>query len=346
MYTDKTLKIGVFPGRDVSSNPVVGLLSTAMQDWGVSVEDWRPDGTNAHLDVLMLHWLENLWLPDSPLAPRQELRFRRAQVLERLKNAKNQGTAVIWVAHNAVPHQWVGAYDDWVEQSRPFFELIDAVVYFNEATRLLPTMGHVMSLPFTVVRHPRYLLEGISNSDCATVLNSPCTPRRAMFLDAARPSKQSEPAILACIEAGIQTIVVAPKGGALLMKNLSRHQDFHSLVDYHSAAIPSQSLPQWFGPETAVILNQENQTNSGVALYALSYGSTVIAPACSFALELFDQFGDEWIRIFDPPITPEILKELMQKPVPQRPPCLDFNEPPHVAAMILQFIEFGLKPKA
>ena len=55
--------------------------------------------------------------------------------------------------------------------------------------------------------------------------------------------------------------------------------------------------------------------HSGSIVHALSAERPVLTPATPFSIALRGQVGAEWMRLYDGPLTPELLQAAMQPPV-------------------------------
>ncbi|MDR2381673.1 MAG: glycosyltransferase [Bifidobacteriaceae bacterium] len=74
-----------------------------------------------------------------------------------------------------------------------------------------------------------------------------------------------------------------------------------------------------------VVLPFRSITNSGSLLTALAGGSPVLVPNSRLAVESLDEFGGEWVRVYQPPLTSDELRDALAwagTPRPERPAAM------------------------
>jgi glycosyltransferase involved in cell wall biosynthesis len=287
------------------SNSFVRQFSQAVAAQGYAVRDfdWGKLG-QAGRSVAIIHWPFEL-LGGGGIAGVPRLLKRHLD----LAAARRAGMKVIWVAHNAKPH-------DGSRVSRElmawFLRSIDGIFYLSEISReiiaaeyrLPARLAHVVSV------HGHYL----------DVMDTPLKPAdpvgpevRLGYFGQIRPYKNLD--VLAQAVADL-----AGEGVALTISGRRSHAGLAETLEAAARAapnlrlhLPPQPLPDAELEATvdaahAIVLPYRDILNSGAALFALSRARPVMAPRLGSLIELQDQVGPDWVWLYDGELTPEVLR--------------------------------------
>jgi beta-1,4-mannosyltransferase len=312
-------------------NPYADILRDALRDGGFD----RPGRSRKTPRVALLHWTENIWLDSTSrgwLGVRNSI-IRRGLPLF-LKMLRARGYKVIWFAHNATPHDWQGSAEEWFRRSHAFYENIDAVVHLTNASSHMPVFERFHHLPRTVVRHPHYDLVAP-----AVHAGKAGPVRRLLMLGgASEPRKNAY--------AAVQEIRNIPNLRTVVTGDLDSEVAYgiRSLpnVELIPGILDESALFALFDGSTAVLLNQPNQLNSGCMFLGLSRGAPVICPDTPSNREVRSLVGPEWIRLFEAPLSGELLAELIKEPVPADLPDLSPFSPDLVGKAFRDWVDADL----
>lgn len=311
-------------------NPYVSILRFALENANFEFDGiWPVRGLPR---VILLHWQESHWVGnvESVRVQTSDLIIRNC-LLNTLRTLRARGCVVVWFAHNAMPHDWLGSIDEWIHCSRKFFEQIDAVVHLTDASMSVPEFDHLLGIPRTVIRHPHYaLVDRVIHARQAGEI------QRVIMLGAASQPRKNAYAAAAAIQdvPNLRAVITGD-----LNSDYARGFAFYPKVDLLDGILGERSLFSLFDGGTAVLLNQVNQLNSGVTFLGLSRGAPVICPDTPTNREIRSMVGPEWIRLFEHPLTSEQLRELTCEPINSELPDLSPFDPDSLGRSFREWFE-------
>lgn len=84
-------------------------------------------------------------------------------------------------------------------------------------------------------------------------------------------------------------------------------------VEVRLEYLSNSALRDQIADASAIVLPYTRMTNSGALLLALSLNRPVLVPAVDVAVELQDEYGREWVLMYEPPLTASKLHGLIQE---------------------------------
>lgn len=299
------LRVIAHPARkNKHNNPYNALLYNSMpQD--VVVTEFEAE-TDASLtgDILHIHW------PDLHLRSKNPIKLflRSRQLIQNIMKFKNQGGKVIWTAHNDRPHKF--HYRTLVLYLwQKIISKFDGIIFMSRVSRdeILQHYPSLSDTPYAIIPHGHYRNHYPESTQRPSVKASSNSTQLLLF-GKMRPHRGVEQLIDVHIDAQIQDIDLTIAGSIKKgYKNLLKSTDKLSTpgVRWRLEHIPDSDIAQLILSAQALILPYVKILNSGTAILALSYNRPVIAPATGSFIELNEQFGDNWIHLYQPPLSAE-----------------------------------------
>ncbi|MBF4572938.1 GDP-mannose--glycolipid 4-beta-D-mannosyltransferase [Herbiconiux sp. VKM Ac-1786] len=276
------------PPPTESTNPYIPLLAHAVRGELVEVSyfSWR-SAFLRRVDVLHVHWPELLVRRPSALKSALRSLAGLALLLKlRLTSAK-----IVWTVHNLRPHESGPVLERLF--LRWFYRSVDHRIYINDSAE---NVGG----PSTTILHGNYSGWYRPAPDGGTSARS-----GLLFFGLVRPYK------------GIESLLAAYGGltgntPALTIAGKPNSGEYRSLITARASELPGltlrlghQSDDELSGLVHAaevVVLPYTQMYNSGALILALSLGAHVLAPRTPANQAMLEEFGDEWITLFDGPL--------------------------------------------
>lgn len=229
-------------------------------------------------DTRIAHWhfFDELTQRPSPLATAA----RTLAFIGLLRAMRARGAGLIWTAHNIEPHElrharWATrAYEAICDQSH-------AIIAHSAAAAELLRARYAVRGPIAVIPHGSYVgLHGPRRDRRASraELGIAGAGFIALALGTLRPYK------------GLELLLEAWRGstGRLIIAGQAKDQEYAAMLAARAAAtpgaefrpgfIPDEALSAWLAAADVVVLPYRKLLTSGVLLWALSYGTPVVAP--------------------------------------------------------------------
>ncbi|MEX0331040.1 MAG: glycosyltransferase [Puniceicoccaceae bacterium] len=254
---------------------------------------------------LHLHWPDGFVFHPSLL----KSTFRAVLLLSIVTVYRLLGTRIVWTIHNLRSHEnYHQNLEDWFWKH--FFSRLDGWISLSSASAsqaaAIPILG---KLPNTVIVHgfhPR-------PEDCHDQqAKEERTGKSLICFGKIRRYKE----IPHLLEVYSQ---LDPPRCELTVAGQCDDPELSRIVEGLAATLPEvrliqryvskQELDGLLNSSSGVVIPYAGSLNSGVVFHALSYGKRVLAPATPTFLELRDDFGSNWLTLFEPPLTKEALEE-------------------------------------
>ncbi len=259
-------------------------------------------------DVVIFHW------PDEFFA-RQPLhaRWKVALKLFLLRLARLlRGVRLIWVAHNAQPHD----AESSARSARPFLRALDGIVHLSQHS------CEVVRAQYEP--NPRTLelvtVHGHYRDDATTrpqPFVAPDREVRLVYFGQIRPYKGVED-LVSCAaklaDAGVRLQVVGvvqDEPTAERVKEMARLAP-HIQLDLRPEPLSDVELEAAVDAAHAVVLPYRRILNSGAALYAVSRNRPLLAPRQGSLPELQIALGKQWVHLYDEDLTGEVLRTFVE----------------------------------
>lgn len=319
-----TINVLAWPAKkNKRNNPYNALLYGAMPDF-INVTEYSANiFPKQHWDIFHLHW------PDLRLRYRNPFKILIGvhRLLRQMRQVQHAGGKVVWTAHNLCPHKVVyprlAAYC-W----NKITARLDAVIYLNEAGRdkvqqAYPVLRDKIS---AIIPHGHYrgYYEGATEEKCDHQ-DSICY---LLYFGKVRPHKGIEELVASfCqLQGACYKLLVAGNPDKSFRRVLSVPGVSSAPgVEWRLQHFEDHEIVPLFNQTEAVILPYRDILNSGSAILALSLNRPVIAPEIGTLSELRKQFGDNWVYLYEAPLTPAKLKAALAWLKQRRPEELDIS---------------------
>lgn len=304
------LSVVIYPSVKNERNPYLSILAEGLEATGCAVRSWTWLPFQNAPDVVILNWLEHIWMPGGSFFETVKRFVQRRYFLLRISLYRWRGTQVLFVLHNTVPHLWSGTQAHWNRRCTKLWTVVDGVVHMTEASQRDLRFDALKQKPSTVIPHPHYAL--VEQSNHAAKAERIC---RLVFVGGLETRKNALQAVREALTLeGFEVFVSGPGDVVPFQDILER--DTAAELHLHLDALSDDDLYELFDEPAAIVLNQREALNSGMVFLALSRGAPVICPATSVNIELRKEFGSQWIRVFEGEISAATLRILASEPVP------------------------------
>lgn len=319
-----------------TGNPYTGLLYEAVQNLGVSVEDFSGGrALEGGHDLWHLHWPDDFL---SYASPWTALAYVAAELLL-MAQARARGVRIVWTIHDLGPHE---SPHPWLERLfwPLFLPMIDGYITLSEhardaARRRFPSL---CAVPGRVVPHghyrPAYPVPP-PKTQARDEWGLPADAPVPVYVGRIRPYKNVERLVAAFhrLESEAARLVVAGNPSSNMLADRVRTvAAADPRVQLALRFLPEEEMASVVSAADLVVLPYDDILHSGTALLALSFNRPVLVPAEGAMGELQDQVGSEWVYTFDGPLRPETLSEALHAAKSDqraaRAPLEDLSWPP------------------
>ncbi|MGE3745660.1 MAG: hypothetical protein AB7G25_08150, partial [Sphingomonadaceae bacterium] len=279
---------------DDPSNSFVRLFSGAVAQQGYQIRDFDWRGiAGSGVDAAILHWPYELLGLGGVKGIGRYLDFYR-----KMAAARKAGTKIIWVAHNARPHD-----GGWMSSllMRRFIASIDGILHLSHHSREL--VDALYAPPSRIAQaetvHGHYLDVMETPAHAASDLGQGV---RLAYFGQVRRYKNVE--LLAGVVAGLPEV-------SLVVAGRRSHVDVAASIeavaasapnitlDMRSEPLPDADIERCVDEAHGIVLPYRAILNSGAAIFALSRGRPVLAPRTGSLPELQQMIGEDWVQLYD-----------------------------------------------
>ena len=286
-------------------NSFVRLFSDAIGRKGYQIRDFGwSDIEDAGADAAILHWPYELLGLGGLRGIGRYLGFRR-----KLIRARARGTRIIWVAHNAKPHDggWISAM-----LMQRFIGMIDGILHLSHHSRTL--VDRLYAPPARIVQvetvHGHYL----------DVMETPAQPATAIG-DRVKLGYFGQIRRYKNVEQLARIVATRPSEMTLGISGRRSHADVadqieriaadasNILLDIRAAPLSDADIERAVDAADGIVLPYQAILNSGAAIFALSRGRPVLAPRTGSLPELQEIVGADWLQLYDGAIDARIVSD-------------------------------------
>lgn len=289
-----------------ATNAFVGAFSDALRREGFQVVPFAWDGLASRPPhVAILHWpyeltglggLSRVWLV--------------IQLYAIIALARGRGMQLVWVAHNAEPHE-SGRASKFL--MRRFIRNLDGIIHLSEYSRaLIHKLYRVPpEITETVTVHGHY------GASMATPPTAPHPPGKRMslaYFGQVRRYKNLEAlasgaATLA--DEGIDLAITGRKGDSGLVAEIEAiaARAGNIFLDLRDDVLSDTEIEAAIDAADGIVLPYRAILNSGAALLALSRGRPILVPRMGSLPELQAAVGHDWVRLCDGEIDGDALRD-------------------------------------
>lgn len=285
------------PAPSTASNPYTTMLARHIaSDADVSFLSWGR-ALSSHQDVFHVHWPEAMVRHPRPVR-------HLARVLAGftyLLKARVTRTKIVQTVHNRNPHEAGGVLE------RLFLRVLDRQI----AVRIyLTDDGSALVPPSLVIPHGDYREWEPYHVPHPTLKSG------VLFFGAIRRYKGLEAAIAAfrADPTFDQRLDIA--GG---VSDSKYQQEIFQLIGgdarirFQPGRLSDADLAHRVRGASVVVLPYKDFYNSGAVLLALSLGTHVLLPRNPVTMQLQAEFGDEWVSLFDEPLSASDIRIAVQR---------------------------------
>jgi beta-1,4-mannosyltransferase len=286
-------------------NSFVRLFSDAIAQQGYPIRDFDWNGIEtAGAHAAILHWPYEVLGLGGLRGIGRYVEFRR-----KLIRARARGTRIIWVAHNAQPHDggWVSGL-----LMRRFIGMIDGIIHLSHHSREL--VDQLYAPPARIVQaetvHGHYL-------DVLETPVQPATPVGAQvrlgYFGQIRRYKNVE--LLARLVSAMPAEVMLGISGRRSHEDVAAQIERiaadapNILLDIRREPLPDADMERAVDAADGIVLPYQAILNSGAAIFALSRGRPVLAPRTGSLPELQQLVGADWLQLYDGEIDARALRD-------------------------------------
>lgn len=317
-----------FANRD--RNPYNWLLYSALRARGVDVQEFdvaaaNPRAAGSAETVLHVHW------PEGNLNHRRWLRAASRSVgyLLAFRRARRNGARLVWTVHNLGSHERRYRRTEamfW----RAFLPLVDGWVALSKDARVaaIGRWPELAAKPSAVIPIGTYAGAHPDDVDMRTArqrLGLGDAARVLVFVGRVKAYK-GVPGLVSefrQVDDGRARLVIA---GRIENDDLRAEIELASRGDdrvvVHDGVIPDDELQLFLRAADCVVAPFVDILNSSSVLLALAYDAPVLAPRIGSLPELQAEVGEEWLRLYDPPLTADHLYRALDAARPTQPPDL------------------------
>jgi beta-1,4-mannosyltransferase len=329
-------------------NPYIPLLYRSVQAVGdVSVINLhRRNLMTQPWDILHVHW------PD--LAIRTDTRWwaarDRTAFLALILAARARGTKLVWTAHNLMPHDSDGSPSAQRFMAR-FIDQVDHVIALSQSSveDLRQAYPHLGDVPVSVIPHGHYrdayVNEGPTSADARAELGVRSSGSVLLHVGQIRPYKNIVELVGRFRQVGApddHLIVAGQVTDAGLRRSIVAAASDDTRVTLILERVDDNAFQVLFAAADVVILPYRNVLNSGSAILALSFDRPVILPAVGSLIDLRDDVGPDWVRLYDGPLTDRVIENGLRDLRPSGPAPLDSLSWDRVGRLTVQAYEAAM----
>ena len=330
-----TIRVRVSPGiaGPDAANPYLNAIYSRITSMGIEPVGWRDSSSAASFDIIHIHWPNHLL----GSKPGGLSRARGLTWLNYLRLMRRRGSKVVWTAHNLRPHRMLMTSSEWDSIFERFASNVDGVVHLSQASvdivnDVYPTLWR---LPSIVIPHPHYLDVVVPAPEA-----EPGSPLRELLcVGRVQRYKELETAVetVGSLAArGVHLTIAGHCDDEQLQRELGDRSERNTRLDFRH--VPDDELSMLAGRHDAILIPQSEFLNSGVVFLALSLGRPAIVARTPVTEELQKQFGSAWVRLFEPPLSPSTLQEVLGNTAGGRPDLRPID-PARVAASHARFFK-------
>ena len=295
-----------------TGNPYTRLLYEAVQDRGVSVEDFSPTrALRGGYDLWHLHWPDDFLSYPSAWTAAAYV----AAELALMALARARGTRIVWTIHDLGPHE---SPHPWLERFfwPLFLPMVDGYVTLSEHARTaaLERWPRLRARPGAVVPHGHYrpaYPAPVPRAVAREEWGLPPDARVLVYVGRIRPYK-NVPSLISAFrgldDERARLLVVGNPSTEDLADRVRRAAAGDDRVRLTLRFLPEEQIPSVLGAADLVVLPYEDIVHSGTALLSLSFDRPVLVPGQGAMGELRRHVGENWVYTYDGSLGPTTLE--------------------------------------
>lgn len=337
--------VASWPGT-LATNPFVGILADGIVKAG---GEFRPVGRPSadfvpEASALLIQWPDQIFWQARSL---RDLLKRAIRELRGVLRWRRAGKTLIWIVHNTVPHGLSRTERIiWRGYSRVLSRLVHGYMTLSPATQGSALAAHpsLRGKPFASFRHPAYegirrdgehvkALRGRLGIEPSQVLISTLGMlKRYKGIDVLVDvfKQQSDESWRLLVAGSPKEKMVTSRIKALATGRSDILVDARDLSD--------DEFADYLAASDRLVAPYRGYLHSGYLVYTVSAARMVLTPSTPFARDLAAIVGEGWVNLYEPPLTPAILKGFVERREPIEPPDLGGLRADHAGTRILDFV--------
>lgn len=313
------MRVDQLPGWSNQTNPYNALLCDALVRAGCTVRDYSLKALirSGAPEILHVHW------PEYGLS--QPSAFRARLVLAKLfagvRIVKARGGKVVWTAHNLRPHErmYPGLEETFY---RRWIAACDGVVALSSTASdaVMERYPDLRQKPNAVIRHGDYRPRLSGKWDRASAraeLGLDANTRIMASVGAVRPYKNL-PALASAFRAWAgpeDRLIIAGKANSeQLAEETRKSAENDGRILVVPEFLSDERMELFCTAADWLVFPYRDILNSGSALFSLSCGRPVLAPAIGSLPELREDVGAGWVRLYEGEFGPHSLELIADAP--------------------------------
>jgi beta-1,4-mannosyltransferase len=314
----RRLRVASWPGPSYPNNAIITLICDGISHAGADVIDIA-DPCNLHapdFDIFQLHWPEQLFWWG---LGRKGVAIKAWQIIAALRRLKRQGVRIIWMIHNLSPHE-MGRWQRvvWSYYQRELCRLADGFLTLSPSTIPLvrAAFPRLARIPGRFVWHPAYINVSVPDSvreeTRAALHFSPSTYVFAClgFIRSYKGVDKLVRAFRQLPETDVGLIVAGGPLDSEMCRIVSAEAEGDRRIRLDFRFLEEAKLRAYTAASDTIVLPYLRYLHSGSLVYALSGQRMVLTPDAPFARDLANLLGSEWVHLYIPPLTQQIMARL------------------------------------
>ncbi|MGB8900397.1 MAG: glycosyltransferase, partial [Methylocella sp.] len=300
-------------------NPVIPLMCDGISHAGAEIVD-VPDPcrlSGADFDIFQLHWPELFWWGRG----RKGVAIKSWQIIAALRNLKQQGVRIVWMVHNLEPHE-MGRWQRiiWSYYQRELCRLASGFLTLCPSTISLvhAAFPRFARIPRGFAWHPAYTNVTVPDSvreETRAALHFDGSTQVFACLGLIRAYKGIDKLVRAfrqLPDADVGLIVAGAAADNEIRQRVSGEAEGDPRIRLDFRFLEEAELRAYTAASDVIVLPYLRYLHSGSLVHALSGQRMVLTPDTPFAHDLYERLGPEWVHLYNPPLTPQIMASLRQ----------------------------------
>ena len=312
-----SLRVLAWPAFDnTTGNPYNRLLYEAMEAEHVAVDEFTPRrALTGRYDIWHMHWPDDLL----SIRDKQAALARVAGLLALMAWTRLRGTRIVWTVHDLGPHE---SYHPVLERWfwRLFLPQVDGFISLSRhgkrmAERVFPPLQDV---PGFVVAHGHYRAaypNEMNQAEARAALDLDSEAPVMLYVGRIRRYKNVPHLVRTFRQLDrrdVRLLVVGNPASSTLRSEIETAADSDGRLRLALRFIADGAMQLYLNAADLVVLPYQDILHSGSALLALSFDRPVLVPDRGAMNELQAQVGEDWVRTYEAPLTPEAMQEGLQ----------------------------------
>ena len=332
LKAQRPLQVASWPAPCFGDNRVIRLLCDGISNAGAEIIDVgdpcdiRPEA----VDIFQIHWPEQLFW--GGLGPRA-VAMKSKRIVTAIKQLKHRGVRVVWMVHNLRPHEmtiWQSVV--WSYYQRQLCRLADGFLTLSPSTVSLvrAAFPRMARIPGQFVWHPAYTDVTVADSireQARAALQFDRSTHVFACIGEIRPHKGIDQLVRAFRRLPNQDVGLLVAGAPLdgeIRRIILAEAGSDPRIRLDFRRLEESEFRAYTAASDGIVVPFRRYLHSGSLVYALSGQRTVLTPDAPYARDLSTELGPEWVHLYTPPLTPEIMarvdraRPLMPCPIQER----------------------------